>query len=404
MPLDQSLITEALRTVPDPAGGLDLVTAGLLKHAAAVDGLASIRLTAPRGTDREALERLARASHRALATLCKATQEPLVALRVEFVNEAGRPVHATTVREGAQSAPQPGAGGGHQPIGGLRPAPPAPAGAHSIPGVQRIIAVGAGKGGVGKSSIAVNLAVALARRGRAVGLLDADIYGPSMPTMLGLQHLEQSVVAGKLQPFLVHGIKCITIGKLVDPEKPLIWRGPMAHGAFKQLTEQTDWGELDYLIIDLPPGTGDISLSMAQSLALTGAVLVCTPQQVAIDDCVRAAHMFQHLGVGVLGVVENMSTFIADDITPPREYDIFGKGGAEKMAKRLGVPFLGGVPLTIALRVNSDAGNPTANFERRKQGPSPLAAALEAIAANVESQASLAAVRQGAARPTLRIS
>jgi len=251
----------------------------------------------------------------------------------------------------------------------------------------------------------VNLAVGLARRGHSVGLLDADIYGPSMPTMLGLQAFEQSVVGGKLQPFLVHGIKCITLGKLVEPEKPLIWRGPMAHGAFKQLTDQTDWGELDYLIIDLPPGTGDISLTMAQSLALTGAVLVCTPQQVAIDDCVRAARMFEQLGIELLGVVENMSTFIADDLTPPREYDIFGKGGAEKMAKRLGLPFLGAIPLTISLRVNSDAGDPTANFEQRRdrQGASPLATALESISANVESQASLAAVRQGAARPALKI-
>jgi ATP-binding protein involved in chromosome partitioning len=395
MALDKALITEALHTVPDPVGGLDLITAGRLKHAAALDGLATVRLTAPTA-DREALDRLARAAHRALATLCKATNEHLVALQVEFVSDQGRPVYSTTVRENSQTAPQ---APGHQPISGLRPAP-TPAGAHSIPGVERIIAVGAGKGGVGKSSIAVNLAVGLARRGHSVGLLDADIYGPSMPTMLGLQSLEQSVVGGRLQPFLTHGIKCITLGKLVDPEKPLIWRGPMAHGAFKQLTEQTEWGELDYLIIDLPPGTGDISLSMAQSLSLTGAVLVCTPQQVALDDCIRAARMFEQLGVEVLGVVENMSTFIADDLNPPREYDIFGKGGAQKMAKRLGVPFLGAVPLTIALRVNSDAGNPTANFEKR----GPLAAALESVVASVESQASLAAVRQGAARPSLKIS
>ncbi len=401
MPLDKALITEALRTVPDPAGGLDLITAGRLKHAAACDGLATIRLSTGSGADREALDRLARAAHRALATLCQAAGESLVALSVEFVNHSGAAVYSTTVREGAQSAPQPA---GHRPISGLRPQAPAPAGAHSIPGVQRIIAVGAGKGGVGKSSVSVNLAVGLARRGHSVGLLDADIYGPSMPTMLGLQALEQSVVAGKLQPFLVHGIKCITLGKLVDAEKPLIWRGPMAHGAFKQLTDQTDWGDLDYLIIDLPPGTGDISLTMAQTLALTGAVLVCTPQQVALDDCLRAARMFEQLGIELLGVVENMSTFIADDISPPREYDIFGKGGAQKMAAHLGIPFLGAIPLTIALRVNSDAGDPTANFEPKRAGPSPLAAALEAVAASVEAQASLAAVRHGSARPTLKIS
>jgi ATP-binding protein involved in chromosome partitioning len=287
---------------------------------------------------------------------------------------------------------------GHRPISGLKPTPQGQASA--MPGVKHIIAVGAGKGGVGKSTVALNLAVGLARKGHAVGLLDGDIYGPSMPTMLGLQALEQVVMQGMLQPFLVHGIKVITIGKLVDPEKPLIWRGPMAHGAFNQLTTQTQWGELDYLIIDLPPGTGDVSLTMAQSLQLTGAVVVCTPQKVAQDDAVRAAKMFQQLGIEVLGVVENMSSFIADDLSPPREYDIFGKGGAEKMAARLGVPFLGAVPITVALRKNSDSGDPTSNFA----SGGALPQALETLVANVEKQASLAAIRQGKARPTLNIS
>ena len=287
---------------------------------------------------------------------------------------------------------------GHQPIRGLAPAP-----THSLPGVRHTIAVGAGKGGVGKSTIAVNLAVGLARRGHAVGLLDADIYGPSMPTMLGLQAMEPVVVRGRLQPFPVHGIKAMTIGKLVEPDKPLIWRGPMAHGAFKQLTEQTEWGDLDYLVIDLPPGTGDVPLTMAQMLQLTGAVVVCTPQRVAQDDAVRAAKMFQQLGVEVLGVVENMSVFIADDVTPPRTYDLFGRGGAEKMAARLGLPFLGAVPITIALRENSDRGDPTANFDRRA-GAIALADALEGIVHAVESQAALAAVRQGQTRPSLTIS
>jgi ATP-binding protein involved in chromosome partitioning len=283
---------------------------------------------------------------------------------------------------------------GHRPIGGLAQ------GQSGLPGVKHIIAVGAGKGGVGKSTVAVNLAVGLARRGHTVGILDGDIYGPSLPTMLGLHGLEQAVVQGMLVPFAVYGVKAITIGKLVDPDKPLIWRGPMAHGAFKQLTEQTSWGELDYLIIDLPPGTGDVSLTMAQSLKLTGAVVVCTPQRVAQDDAVRAAKMFQQLGIEVLGVVENMSYFIADDLTPPREYDLFGRGGAEKMAARLNVPFLGAVPVTIALRENSDAGDPVANFRKG----TPLAGALERLVQNVEMQAVLASVRQGQTRPTLKVS
>jgi ATP-binding protein involved in chromosome partitioning len=289
--------------------------------------------------------------------------------------------------------PDPSAAG-HRPIGGLAH------GQTGLPGVKHIIAVGAGKGGVGKSTVSVNLAVGLARKGHAVGILDGDIYGPSLPTMLGLHGLEQAVVQGMLVPFAVHGVKAITIGKLVDPDKPLIWRGPMAHGAFKQLTEQTGWGELDYLIIDLPPGTGDVSLTMAQSLKLTGAVVVCTPQRVAQDDAVRAAKMFQQLGIEVLGVVENMSYFIADDLTPPREYDLFGRGGAEKMAANLNVPFLGAVPVTIALRENSDKGDPSANFRKG----TPLAASLERLVDNVEMQAALASVRQGQTRPTLKVS
>jgi ATP-binding protein involved in chromosome partitioning len=274
-------------------------------------------------------------------------------------------------------------------------------------GVKHVIAVGAGKGGVGKSTIAVNLAVGLARRGHAVGLMDGDIYGPSLPTMLGLDSLEAVVHQGMLQPFLVHGVKSMTIGKLVDPEKPLVWRGPMAHGAFKQLTEQTNWGELDYLIIDLPPGTGDVSLTMAQLLQLTGAVVVCTPQRVAQDDAVRAARMFTQLGIEVLGVVENMSYFLADDINPPREYDLFGRGGAEQMAQRLGVPFLGAVPVTIALRKNSDSGDPTANFLGQTAGdphtPDALAKCFDSLAAQVQRQADLASLRLGRRRPTLTI-
>jgi ATP-binding protein involved in chromosome partitioning len=298
-------------------------------------------------------------------------------------------------KPGDESAPS--AARGHTPIPGL-----AASAGKGIPGVARIIAVGAGKGGVGKSTIAVNLAVGLARRGQAVGILDADIYGPSLPTLLGLHDLEQATVGGMLQPFRVHGIKAITLGKLVDADKPLIWRGPMAHGAFKQLAEQSNWGELDTLIIDLPPGTGDIALTMAQTLRLTGAVIVCTPQRVAQDDAARAAGMFRQLGIEVLGVVENMSYFVgdADERGAAKTYDIFGRGGARQMATRLGLPFLGEVPITMALRENSDTGNPSANFE----AGSPLASALQAMVESVEKQASLVAVRLGQQRPTLSIS
>ncbi|HZW07236.1 MAG TPA: Mrp/NBP35 family ATP-binding protein, partial [Phycisphaerales bacterium] len=311
---------------------------------------------------------------------------------------AGSPPRTTSLPQSKPAAPQGAAPAGHAPIAGARG--PLTGGSSLLPNVKHVIAVGAGKGGVGKSTVAVNLAVGLAQRGHAVGILDGDIYGPSLPTMLGLDGLNANLLGNMLQPFYVHGVKAMTIGKLVDPEKALIWRGPMAHGAFKQLVEQTEWGPLDYLIIDLPPGTGDVALSMAQMLKLAGAVVVCTPQKVAQDDAVRALRMFQQLQIEVLGVVENMSYFVADDLTPPREYDLFGRGGAERMAQRTGVPFLGALPLTVALRKNSDEGNPTANF----RGDTALAKALDAVVKNVEAQAALAGFKAGARTPTLTVS
>jgi ATP-binding protein involved in chromosome partitioning len=189
----------------------------------------------------------------------------------------------------------------------------------------------------------------------------------------------------------------MTIGVLVEPEKPLIWRGPMAHGAFKQLATQTNWGELDYLIIDLPPGTGDVPLTLAQMLPLSGAVIVCTPQRVAQDDARRAVRMFQQLGVHILGVVENMSYFVCEHGT---EYDLFGRGGAEVMAQEMNLPFLAGIPIVGALRENSDQGNPTANFE----GKNSLSEALTDMVQNTAAQISMATMRNVVARPTVSIS
>jgi ATP-binding protein involved in chromosome partitioning len=267
-----------------------------------------------------------------------------------------------------------------------------------LPGVKNIIAVGAGKGGVGKSTIAVNLAVGLARSGAKVGLLDGDIYGPSLPTMLGLHEMTPRSSGGNMiEPFDVHGIKCMTIGRLVESDKPLIWRGPMAHGAFRQLATQTQWGELDYLIIDLPPGTGDVPLTMSQILPLSGAIVVCTPQRVAQDDARRAVRMFEQLSVDVLGVVENMSYFVCNH---GEEHDIFGRGGAENMATEMGINYLGGVPITMALRENSDNGNPTANFE----GDEKLAEPLTTIAENVAARLSVIAAEGSGSQPSLSIS
>jgi ATP-binding protein involved in chromosome partitioning len=253
-----------------------------------------------------------------------------------------------------------------------------------LPQVKNIVAVGAGKGGVGKSTIAVNLAVGLARRGAKVGLMDGDIYGPSMPTMLGIRGQPPQVAGNKIIPFHVHGIHAVTIGSLVEQDKPLIWRGPMAHGAFKQLLlDNTQWPELDYLLVDLPPGTGDVPLTLCQLLPLTGAVVVATPQQVALDDCVRAVRMFQQLGAPVLGIVENMSYM---PLPGGGIADIFGRGGAERAAKQLGLAFLGAIPLYTELRVNSDSGNPNANFEHTPELRKALETIVGALAAEVSKR------------------
>ena len=232
----------------------------------------------------------------------------------------------------------------------------------ALPGVKNTIAVGAGKGGVGKSTVAVLAALGLQREGAKVGLLDADVYGPSIPKLLGLEDERPSIRGELLLPIEAHGIRIMSIGFLADPDKAVIWRGPMVHGVVKQFLEQVDWGELDYLIIDLPPGTGDVPLTLSQTIPMTGAVIVCTPQDVALLDAVKALRMYQQLSVDILGIVENMSYFVAPDTG--REYDLFGRGGARKAADRVGVPFLGEIPINIGIRVAGDEGNPAANFEK----------------------------------------
>ncbi len=380
MPLSKQFIQDTLHQVELPSGG-DLVSSGALAWVAASDTAANLRIHLPGEPDERAMKNLAALIDTTIRAEAGAQNIPIDHLGVQFVSHAGDILASF--------------GDAHAP------APPANADQGSgIPGVKRIIAVGAGKGGVGKSTVAVNLAAALARAGQSVGLLDADIYGPSLPTLLGLDSLEQTILDGQLQPFLVHGFKAVTLGKMVDPDKPLIWRGPMAHGAFKQLYERTRWGELDTLIIDLPPGTGDVPLTMSQSLRLTGAVIVCTPQKVAQDDAVRAVKMFEQLGVEVLGVVENMSCFVGDD---GKTYDIFGRGGAEQMAQRLALPFLGAIPINTTLRANSDAGDPTRNFDPATAGGDALPAALNTVARNTESQIALASLRHSGATPTLSI-
>ncbi|RIK62819.1 MAG: hypothetical protein DCC65_16870 [Planctomycetota bacterium] len=231
-----------------------------------------------------------------------------------------------------------------------------------LPGVKNTIAVGAGKGGVGKSTVAVVAALGLAREGAKVGLMDADVYGPSIPKMLGIEFEKPRVRGEKILPLDAHGLKVMSMGFMIEPERAVIWRGPMVHGVIRQFLEQVDWGELDYLVIDLPPGTGDVPLTLSQSIPLTGAVVVCTPQEVALLDAIKALRMYQQLNVDILGIVENMSYFRAPDTG--KEYDLFGRGGAKKAAERVGVPFLGEIPINVAIRASGDAGTPADCFDK----------------------------------------
>ncbi|MBS7698529.1 MULTISPECIES: Mrp/NBP35 family ATP-binding protein [unclassified Chelatococcus] len=244
-------------------------------------------------------------------------------------------------------------GGGERPLG-PKAAAQTKAG---IPGVKHIVAVASGKGGVGKSTVACNLALALARQGLKVGLLDADIYGPSLPKLLALSE-KPEIIPGRriLKPLLAHGLRVMSIGFLVDEQAAMIWRGPMVMSAIQQMLREVEWGELDVLIVDMPPGTGDAQLTMAQNAALAGVVIVSTPQDLALIDARRGVAMFRRVEVPILGVVENMSSFICPHCGG--RSDIFGHGGARDEAKAMGVPFLGEVPLTMALRRASDEGDP----------------------------------------------
>jgi ATP-binding protein involved in chromosome partitioning len=231
---------------------------------------------------------------------------------------------------------------------------------------KSVIAVGSGKGGVGKSTIAAGLALGLARAGSQVGLMDADVYGPSIPHLLGVSQ-RPAVADNKIQPIETAGLKMMSMGLLVAPGEAVIWRGPMLHGAITQFLRDTLWGELDYLIIDMPPGTGDIALTLSQLLPLTGAVVVCTPQDVALLDAVKAVAMFRKVSIPVLGMVENMSGFVCPDCG--KRYDIFGSGGAKKRAAELGIPFLGEVPITMQIRVLGDLGQSAAALDDPNAAP-----------------------------------
>jgi ATP-binding protein involved in chromosome partitioning len=264
-----------------------------------------------------------------------------------------------------------------------------------LPGVKNIVAVASGKGGVGKTTVSVNLAVALAQTGASVGLLDADITGPNVPMMIGAQGQPVASREGRITPLEANGVKVISIQFFLSEGQPVVWRGPLVGGAIQQFLRDVEWGELDYLVVDLPPGTSDAQLTLAQSVPLTGAVLVTTPQQVSLSDVGRAMAMFNRVGVPILGLVENMSGFVCahcGEVT-----DLFGRGGGEQFAAENGIDFLGAIPLDVTVRQGADVGVPAV----AQKEPGPAAAALEHIARTIAGKVSVEAARE---KPVLTVS
>lgn len=319
---DQEAISAALRGVLEPQSGRDVVSLGYIHSVGLGDNLVHVAYHLPAAVATEPLQRQLREQTRARLLAVESVDE----VEVEFTVIAERQTN-------------------------------------TLAGVKHVVAVGAGKGGVGKSSVAALLAFGLKRRGLKAGLLDADVYGPSLPMITGTEGAQPKADdEGRLIPPARDGVPIMSMGYLVPPDQAIVWRGPMAQKYVKEFLDRGYWGELDYLIVDLPPGTGDIPLTLAQSLPLTGAVIVCTPQDVALLDAVKALRMYEKLGVPPLGFVENMSYHVCHQCGC--RSDIFGHGGCEQAAGRLGVPFLGGIPLHIELRRIADEGEPEQMFTR----------------------------------------
>jgi ATP-binding protein involved in chromosome partitioning len=354
--LTEGAILDALRTVQEPELGRDLVTLNMVKGIAitGTDVALTIELTTPACPLKDEIEVNARAALAAIG-----------------VGEA-RITWGSMVRRAA-----------------------APAGSAMLEGVKNIVAVASGKGGVGKSTVSANLAVALAQAGASVGLLDADITGPNIPLMMGLQGAPKANANNKIVPLERYGVKVISIAFFVPDGQPIVWRGPLVGGAIQQFLRDVDWGELDYLVVDLPPGTSDAQLTLAQSVPISGAVLVTTPQQVAIVDVEKALAMFARMSVPVIGLVENMSAFVCPHCGEATE--IFGRGGGERFARQHDIEFLGGIPLDMSVRQGGDAGIPAV----AQREPGPAAQALAALARTVAARVSVRAARQ---QPVLTIS
>src|SRR5881409_3708769 len=349
MSLNENIILDALRQIKDPDLHKDIVTLGFIKDLNIDGGNVSFRivLTTPACPVRDEMKNAARE----LVTAIPGVQSVSITMDAEVPKGRG--------------------------LGDKV----------SVPGVKNIIAVSSGKGGVGKSTVAVNLAVALALDGARVGLMDADVYGPNVPIMLGASQARPEVEENKLIPIEAYGVKLMSMAVLQPGDKPLIVRGPILHSLVRQFLQDVEWGELDYLIVDMPPGTGDVQLSLAQLVPVQGAVLVTTPQEVALADVRRALRMFEAVNVPILGVVENMSYFIAPDTG--NRYNIFGEGGGQKLAEQYGVPFLGSIPMGIEVREGGDKGVPVVIG----QPQSPQAQAFRKAAEEVARQVSIEAMK-----------
>ncbi|WP_197917109.1 Mrp/NBP35 family ATP-binding protein [Thiosulfatihalobacter marinus] len=349
MGVEKATVLDALQRLSLPDGG-DLVSRDMVR-ALTIDG-ANIRFVIEAASPAIArqMEPLRRAAEQAVRAL-EGVREVHVALTAHEAAPQGKPA-APSLKIGGHPKPQQG------PM--------------KVPGVARILAIGSGKGGVGKSTVSSNLAVALARQGRRVGLLDADIYGPSQPRMMGVNKRPASPDGKTILPLHSHGVTIMSLGFMLDEDKPVVWRGPMLMGALQQMLTQVQWGELDVLIVDLPPGTGDVQLTLCQKTELTGAIVVSTPQDVALLDARKALGMFDQLKTPVLGLIENMSVFHCPNCG--HETHIFGHGGVAAEAEKLGVPLLGVLPIDLETRLAGDGGTPVA------AGESDMASAYARIA------------------------
>ena len=341
MSVTREQVLDALKKIHGPEGKDDIVSAGMVSDIFIADEKVFFSITVP-SDKAQALEPLRATAERAVMRL-DGVKGAMVALTAE--KKGGQGNNGATA---TRPAPQP------------RAAPPrnpqTAAEKPGVPGVGAIIAVASGKGGVGKSTTSVNLALGLQANGLKVGILDADIYGPSMPRLLGITGRPQAVSGRVLAPMEGYGLKVMSMGFLVEEDTPMIWRGPMVISALTQMLREVEWGELDVLVVDMPPGTGDAQLTMAQQVPLAGAVIVSTPQDLALIDARKGLNMFRKVDVPLLGLIENMSYFLCPDCGG--RHDIFGHGGARLEAEKIGVPFLGEVPLKMAIRENSDAGTP----------------------------------------------